>query len=238
MPSRPVFVLSLVGLILGLTYIPLALTEVDVQKSKYFSSPASIAMDSLVSVLFAILLVTVLYHTFHQLRMVSRIYTRHTNVSIFDIGPLYALSRVTATTTVAMLFFVYIGLTFYGDWQGTSPVPGATAVVFVLIALATFVWPLFGAHRLLQKEKVRWKSEVSRRMEAVSLELHQRVDTQDFRDADTLKDTLDGLIAERGVLDKVPTWPWEPEAVRAVATAVLLPVVLWAITRVLERLGF
>jgi hypothetical protein len=55
---------------------------------------------------------------------------------------------------------------------------------------------------------------------------------------DTLKDGLDGLVVERSVLDKVSTWPWEPETVRVVVTALLLPAVLWAITRVLERLGF
>jgi len=45
-------------------------------------------------------------------------------------------------------------------------------------------------------------------------------------------------VAERGVLDKASTWPWEPESVRAVVTTVLLPVAFWIITRVLERLGF
>jgi hypothetical protein len=177
------------------------------------------------------------YHTFQQLRMVSRIYTRHAGVSIFDIGPLYALSRVTASTAVALLFFVYISIAFYGDLQ-LNALSNASMVMFALIALATFVWPLWGAHRLLQQEKARWKSEVARRMEAVSLEIHHRVDTRDLQGADALKDTLDSLIAERGVLDKVSTWPWEPETVRLVGTALLLPVVLWVATRVLERLGF
>jgi hypothetical protein len=54
----------------------------------------------------------------------------------------------------------------------------------------------------------------------------------------SINDATESLVRERDVLDKISTWPWEPETVRAVATALLLPVVLWVITRVLERLGF
>jgi hypothetical protein len=46
------------------------------------------------------------------------------------------------------------------------------------------------------------------------------------------------LVKEQDALDKISTWPWEPEAVRGVGTALLLPIVLWLVTRVLERLGF
>src|SRR5262249_40300028 len=154
----------------------------------------------------------------------SRIYTRHTNVSIFDIGPLYALSRVTAMTTVALLIFIYIYVAFYADLQGNSPVSGVVAVVFVFIALGTFVWPLFGAHRLLQQEKARWKSDVARRMETVNLELLRRTDAGDYSNMGTMNNAIDSLSKAQGVLGKASTWPWDPEAVRVVVTAVLLPV--------------
>jgi hypothetical protein len=238
MPSRPVFVLTVIGVIFGLAYIPFLLTEADRQTSKYFTSPAAVALDSLNSVLVTTMMLTFAYHTFHQLRIVSRTYTRHTNVSIFDIGPLYALSRVTAMTTVACLFLGYVDIASYSDLQGNSPVTGVVAVIFVFIALGTFVWPLFGAHRLLQQEKERWKSDVARRMEAVNLELLRRTDAGDYSDAGTMNDAIDSLIKAQGVLGKVSTWPWDPEAVRVVVTAVLLPVGLWIVTRVLERLGF
>jgi len=180
----------------------------------------------------------VLYHTIRQLGLVSRVYTQHTNVNIFDSGPLYGLSRVAAMTTIAFLFIDFSYLTFAANWQFDNPVVALTVGVSMVVALVTFVWPLFGAHRLLQQEKARWKGEVARQMQVVARELHHRVNTNDMQGMDTLKDALDGLIAERGVLDKVPTWPWDPETVRVVVTALLLPVVLWVVTRVLERVGF
>jgi len=178
------------------------------------------------------------YHTIRQLRLVSHIYTQHTNINIFDTGPLYGLSRVAAMTTIAMLFITTSYVTLAVDWQFDNPVIALTVGVSMLVALVTFVWPLFGAHRLLQQEKARWKGEVAQQMEAVARELHHRVNRDDMHGMEAIKDALAGLIAERGVLDKVPTWPWDPETVRVVVTALLLPVVLWVVTRVLERVGF
>jgi uroporphyrinogen decarboxylase len=48
---------------------------------------------------------------------------------------------------------------------------------------------------------------------------------------------LDSLLKVRDVVAKAKTWPWEPDALRVVLTAVLLPILIWAVTRVLERLG-
>ncbi len=44
-------------------------------------------------------------------------------------------------------------------------------------------------------------------------------------------------FAERGIVAKADTRPWETDAVRAVLTAVLLPVVIWQVTSILERFG-
>ncbi len=129
-------------------------------------------------------------------------------------------------------------LAFYVNWQIKSLTDGVVIIVFILISLGTFVWPVLGAHRLLQQAKARWKGEVTRRVEAITGELHRRVDRQDLQGMEAVKAALDGLVVEQGLVRKVSTWPWDPEAVRAVISTLLLPVVLWAITRVLERLGF
>ncbi len=238
MPSRPVLLLSLVGAAIGLAYIPFFLTGADIERSKYLTSPLATTVDLCLSGLSGLAMIVFAYHTIHQLRTVARICTHHTNVSIFDMGPLYALSRVGAMTTVALLALTYAYLSIYGNWQIYSPTNGILVAAFVLIALATFVWPLFGAHKLLQQEKDRRKSEISRRFEDVSNELHRRTDAGDYSaDIGNINNAIDGLIKEQDVVAKSSTWPWDPEAVRAVLTALLLPTVLWLITRILERLG-
>jgi uncharacterized membrane protein YfbV (UPF0208 family) len=201
-----------------------------------FTSPAATGLDLGLAGLNLIMTVIIFYHTIRQLRLVSRIYTQHTNVNIFETGPLYALSRVTALTAVALLFFFYLNITLRSQLQGAGP--AIAGGLTILLAVAAFVWPLLGGHTLLQQEKLRWKGEVARRMETVARELHRRTDAGDYSDMANMDHAIDGLIKEQGALDKVSTWPWEPETVRAVVTALLLPVALWVVTRVLERLGF
>jgi hypothetical protein len=237
MPARPALIWSLAGLLFGVA-ATLVLPESQLHALMLFTSPAASVVDYLLIVLGWIAGFVILYHTIRQLSLVSNIYTQHTNVNIFDTGPLYRLSRVAATTTIALLFITFAYVTLATNWQFDNPLEALTVGASMLVALVTFVWPLFGAHRLLQQEKARWKGEVAGQMQALARELHHRVDTNEMQGMDALKDALDGLIAELGVLDKVPTWPWEPETVRLVVTALLLPMVLWVVTRVLERLAF
>jgi hypothetical protein len=236
MPARPVLLWSFVGLLFGGVHQPFLIPEAQLQSLKLYTSPAAFAIDSGLSGLNWMMNAVFVYHTIRQLRLVSQIYTRYTHVSIFGTGPLYALSRVTATTTVALLFISYLYLTYWVNWQFQSTGDAVLTIAIGLVAFATFVLPLLGAHRLLQEEKEHRKGEVTQRMEAVTDELHRRVDTHELQGMDALKDALDGLVVEQGLLAKVSTWPWEPEALRAVLTALLLPVILWIITRVLERL--
>jgi hypothetical protein len=241
MPARPVLLWSIIGFVWGLVAnSPLLWSEAQLQALKLFTSPTAALLDCTLNGLSFMIGFVFFYHTIRQLRLVSRIYTQHTKINLFETGPLYTLSRITGLTTIALLFLSYLYAAFAFNWQIDLNSPGAAVIggSTIFIALATFVWPLFGAHTLLQQQKVHRKSAVAQRMEAVTDELHHRVDTHELQNIDALKNALDGLVLERGVLDKVSTWPWEPETVRAVVTTLLLPVVLWIVTRVLERLGF
>jgi hypothetical protein len=238
MPAVPALILGILGTALGAIYLQVFLSPVDIALSNYFTSPAATVLDTVLSALSGLAMIMFGYHSIHQLSTVSRIYTRHTNVSAFDVGPLYALSRVTAGTSVALLIFSYVYLAFYGDWQINSVSNAVLLGVILLVALATFVVPLFGAHRLMQREKRRRLSDIARRLEIASDALHARTDSGTYTDeTDHIGVVIDSLLKERTVVAKTSTWPWDPDALRAVITALLLPLVIWAITRILERVG-
>ena len=238
MPARPILAFSLAGLIFGVVHQPLVIPEAQLQSLKLYNSPAAFAIDSGLSGLNWMILLVIVYHTVRQLRLVSRIYTQYTTINIFETGPLYALSRVTAITAVALLFIAYLYLTFWLNWHFQTAADATIYGSLILLVLTTFMWPLWGAHRLLQQAKTRRKGEVARQMEVVTDELHRRTNAGDYSDMGNMNDALDSMIKEHGVLGKVSTWPWDQETVRVVVTAILLPVGLWIITRVLERLGF
>ena len=185
-----------------------------------------------------VLIGVVVYHTVHQLRMVSEIYTHHTRINLFQLGPMYALSGLAARTAIGIGIPTYIWFQVNSvSSVGVSPADIFETIFMGIIIVATFIWPLWGAHNLLEREKQRLQDEVARRIEATIATLHNRVDTGDLKDRGPLKETLDGLVAEQGVIDKLRTWPWRTETVRGLGLAFLLPIIIWVVQRVLERLG-
>jgi hypothetical protein len=185
-----------------------------------------------------VLVAGLVYHTLHQLRMVNAIYTEHTRINLFQRGPLYTLSGLTARTAIG------IGIPTYAWFQANSAsAPGTSAydiiqtVFLSIVMIVTFIWPLVGAHNLLEREKQQLQDEVGRRMEAALSTLHRQVDSGEPGERGALKETLDLLMTEQGVIDKLRTWPWQTGTVSGLGVAFLVPVLIWIVQRVLERLG-
>jgi hypothetical protein len=64
------------------------------------------------------------------------------------------------------------------------------------------------------------------------------VDKEVLTDADKFNLQITSLSAEREVLARVSTWPWEPATLTGFLTTLVLPVLLWVVQRVLERVRF
>jgi hypothetical protein len=175
-----------------------------------------------------------LYHTLHQLGMINRIYTQKTTINLFRIKPLYAFSNLTALTAGSLTLVTYA-------WRAIDPYTTqdlATLVimmVILLLAFLTFIWPQLGIHGLQVAEKDRLIEEANQRFEATILELHKRVDAGKLEKIGELSTTLSALEKELTALKKIPTWPWQPETVRWLVTALVLPLGLWIIQVVLQR---
>jgi len=175
------------------------------------------------------------FHTVHKLRAIDRIYTRYTCVNLFRMRPLYALSGVTALTAGSLTATTYA---WYALNPGMLQDPTSLRIALPISVwvLATFIWPQLGIHRLQAAEKERMLDEAHLRFEAAIVELHRRVDEGRLEGMDDLNKAIASLEIEQRTLDKIPTWPWEPEAVCLLITAVALPLGLWIIQFVLQRI--
>jgi len=178
------------------------------------------------------------FQAVHQLRMVERIHGLVGKVDLMRAKPLYAFSQLTARTGASFLLLAYYVGAVRPDLVSTSPALEALLVAMVPTAIACFVLPLRGMHRRLADEKDRALGQVASRFEIVFERLHQRVDHEVLADADKLNNQLTSLSVERGVLEKVSTWPWEPQILTGFVSTLLLPALLWGLQRVLERVGF
>jgi hypothetical protein len=96
-----------------------------------------------------------LYHTVHQLSVINTIYTRYTRVDLLRVKPLYAFSKIAALTAGSLAMIVY-GWLLANPWIDRSdPLVFFPMVVLILSAIATFICPQPGIHRLQVAEKER-----------------------------------------------------------------------------------
>jgi hypothetical protein len=175
-----------------------------------------------------------LYHTVRQLRLIDQVYTKSTCINLFRASPLYAFSRLSALTAVGLIVPPYI---FFSLTPGafSDPIALAIGVLFLALAVAIFVWPVLGLHRLMVEEKQRLMDEPSVRLEAAISELHRQIDSGSPEGIDDLQKVIASLENERSILYDIPTWPWRPETLRLLITALLLPLVMWVTQLVLRR---
>lgn len=174
LPARPTLLASLAILISFVVMEHVVWRSLPSSFDALAASPISWALLYILYRLLWWLFGTFIYHTIHQLRVINRIFTRHTRINLFRMRPLYAFSSVTALTAVSLTVIPYA-------WMAINPAPLTTTTIGIMfpitaLALASFVWPLLGIHRLLVEEKERLLGEISLRSEAAMVELLQRID--------------------------------------------------------------
>jgi hypothetical protein len=238
MPARSTLLATIGGLILG---VPIALVIADDRTrslTKLLDSvPSTVLNVTLLAIIWTMMGVFA-FHTARQLYLVSRIYSTACHVDLFRRGPLYAFSGLAARTAFALAILPYAGIITRP--AVTENVAIVWAAISVNIAgLLIFVWPLLGMHRLMEAEKKRLLDENGQEMKAAIADTHRRLDAGDLSEMVNLKNALDNLVSEQMVITKISTWPWQAGTVGVLASALFLPVILWIVERVLERLmGF
>jgi hypothetical protein len=175
------------------------------------------------------------YHIRVQVHALHEILSHYAQVDLLTPGPIYSFSQLSALTAISVIIIVYL-------WLLVVPAQflnvGNLMLVGVLLAISalTFVLPLMSIHNVLVREKQHMLAENAHNIEVVTVELHRRIEIGPLTDMDNLYKALHSLDVEAQAIRRVPTWPWQPETTRLVMAALLLPVILWLMQRVLTRL--
>lgn len=230
-PARPVLVMSVAAPLLTALYLvgdPEGTGTAGLE-------PWALALRWLSESIVGILFLALAYHTLRQLREVDRAHRAAPEVNVFVPRPLYAFAGLTTRTAIVLLLL--LGSSIPADpqnWERANPL--ITVPWFVLItgvALATFVAPLWGMHARIAAEKGTLQDACGRRITDARAAFHDAVDGADAARVDSQNKILAALISEREWLAKLPTWPWQPGQIGAVVSAIVLPVVLFVVTRLL-----
>jgi hypothetical protein len=114
LPRRPTNIVTLIGALYAFaTLVYNSLTyagDTSTGTTDGFSVPfvVTIVLGVSFNLVIYILAAVMVYHTLHQLRMVSAIYTQHTRINVFEQGPLYVLSGLTARTAIGISIVTYV----------------------------------------------------------------------------------------------------------------------------------
>jgi hypothetical protein len=173
----------------------------------------------------AIVLGALFYHTFWQLRLVNIINSNYIHISLFNLGPTQVFSKLTATTAVGLMVVIYGWMLINPDLLA-DPVSLGAGVILTVLAVAIFVWPLWGVHRLVEMEKARALRELDHRFEEVFAKFDQHLHDDDYAETEKLNGTIASLEIRRKRISEIPTWPWRPETARLALTAIALPLIL------------
>jgi hypothetical protein len=200
------------------------------------------AIRSAVGTMSIVILASFAYRTVHQLATVARIHARAITIDALDVQPLHAFSSLTSRTGIGLLLMVLYGLIVTLGLQGavpaafTGPLTWIPGVFILVLAVCSFVLPLLGMHGRLEDEVVRLRREADQRLSVVLTRLHEAVREGRLDDADALNKSISSVTQERDILRRISTWPWQPGTIRGFAAALSLPVLVWLVTRLLDRL--
>ena len=173
----------------------------------------------------AFLLGALFYHTIHQLRLVNTINSNCIRISLFNLGPSQAFSKLTASTAVGLMAGIYGWMLINPDLLA-DPISLGFVGALTVLAVAVFVWPLWGVHRLVEMEKARALREIDHRFEAVFAKFDQHLQDDDYAETERLNGTIASLEIKHKRIGKIPTWPWRPETARFALTAIALPLIM------------
>lgn len=175
------------------------------------------------------------YHAIHQLRLINQIYTKHTRIDLFQSKPLYAFSNITAFTAGSIAMISYGWLVIHPFIRLNDPYVFIVLLIILVLTIIIFIWPQLGLHRLQVAEKERLKDVAFQRFESITADLHHKLNDGELEHMESLNYAISSLEIELNVLKGIPTWPWEPETISVLITALALPLGLWVIQFILER---
>jgi hypothetical protein len=207
----------------------------------YLSLPQSIALQPLIGRVLPIwdlfswipvtgLVFMLLYRTLRQAFLFPRFF-REIGVDIFNPAPVYAMSRY-ASQAAIILFVINYGLLFSSlpDVLFT-PLGLIYQMLIVGSCLIYFFAPLASINQRMRSAKGELLAELGGDVKRVVQRVHQGVGKLQFGKVNEMRTTIGALKDELEIVQKIPTWPWQPETLRNLLTPLLLPIVIYLTQR-------
>lgn len=239
LPARQTIIASLLGLLFVAVQLRLS-DDPGASSMHVASTPISLAVSNVNISVAWIGYAVVFYHGYHQLRVIDWLYRSRAIIDPFHPQPLYALSEITSSTAIFMLAVTY-GWFAVATGGSLRTLPTETAFYFTSagvlgLGVFIFVWPLWGAHRLLVEAKNQALDRNASSYKTALEELHGAVSSRELDEIEIWQKAIAATDQERRHVERLATWPWSPGTFRNFLFALLVPVIVWLIQYGLQEL--
>lgn len=193
--------------------------------------PASVVY--ITSVIVVIPFYSQFFRIVRQVRILQDLHQRASNINLLHLEPTHAFARLTASTGGGLILLMIAGNIYNPEMRTGANLLGFLIAIFLGISI--FIVPLIGMRNRLIIEKSQRLKEISELLQLTTDEIHRKVRNQNLADISEARSTMGALVEEKTLIEKVSTWPWNTGTIRGFTSTLILPIVLWVITRLLER---
>lgn len=228
------------GIVIAVTTIPTDLSAALGPVANQSQTVLPAAYFTSVAVFFSTAFFAFFFRTIRQLRLISTLHKRATNIDLLSLQAPHAFSALTARIGAGLILTLVLF---------SIPLPGADlselsisaidivfSVAIAVLAMVVFYVPLAGMRDRLRQEKDRALAEVDELYRTASHRLNSHVRNGDYENTAQMKDAMSALLIQRDRLVKISTWPWDPGTARGFTSTLLLPIFLLLMSQLLERL--
>jgi hypothetical protein len=171
--------------------------------------------------------------------LLTRRFYLEMEVDLFNPSPIYSLSRYAVASIISLLVGTDLLQIIVLPTIMFTPL-GLLSQVFLNGALwIFFVAQLLGVNGRMRRAKERLLAELGKDVERVYNDVHAAVGKKGYAAVGHMQASIATLKNEQDILQKIPTWPWQPETLRNLLTPLLIPVIVYLVQRFLgAALGF
>jgi hypothetical protein len=200
--------------------------------------PLSVLVASILPLLGGVFEIFSVFRLVRQLFLVNKLYSSVKKVNLFNLWPIYALSRYGYIIALAFIVVTIVIDVVFTALGGAGI--GFSYILYTLVvSLIIFLAPLFGINARLRREKEFELQRLGVHLNGIYDEIETAVRRRKLNRVDELRTTATAIREQMESIQKVATWPWNPGSVRNLLLPILLPLFVAVLQRyVLSALGF
>lgn len=155
-------------------------------------------------------------------------------MDLFDPSRIYSLTEYGAFSAFLLVSIFYL-LTYLSFPTILLSLLGFTCqLIIVTVSGLLFFVPLVGINQRMKQAKHELVIQANKDIKKLYLKIHSTAELEDYEVLGDLKNSLSTLQSSKAMIEKIPTWPWQPNTIRNLFAPFLIPIIVLLIQILIE----